>query len=103
MHASRKYALGTAIILLTAFFFSSASKASVDSVPSAEDVAQLSEKAKLIADTFMQQSFRLRMQYEYSGQFPNESDKEELGKLSKKASDELQSVANKQLQLKQQV
>jgi hypothetical protein len=103
VHASRKYVLGTAIILLTAFFFSPASKASVDSAPNAEDVAQLAEKAKLIADTFMQESFRLRMQYEYSGKFPNESDKEQLGKLAKKAGDELQAVANKQVQLKQQI
>lgn len=86
-----------------AFFFSSASKASVDSAPNAEDVAQLAEKAKLITDTFMQESFRLRIQYEYSGKFPNESDKEQLGKLAKKAGDELQAVANKQRQLKQQV
>jgi len=76
---------------------------SANNPPTAEDVNRLDEKAKLTADTFMQQSFKLRMQYEYSGKFLTSDNKENLHKLAKNAGDKLQTIANKQETLKQQI
>jgi hypothetical protein len=100
---SNKSTSKIAAILCTAASFLATPAGSTNTPPTAADVNNLTEMARLTTERFMQESFRLRMQYEYSGKFPNESDKEQLGKLAKKASDELQAVANKQRQLKQQI
>ena len=69
----------------------------------AEDVNELARAAGLITDTFMQESFRLRMGYEYNGEFLIPDDKNNLYKLAKKAGEELQTIAEKQNRLKQQI
>jgi hypothetical protein len=52
------------IALCVAFFFSSLP---ANAIPTAEDINGLAETARLDADTFMRESFQLRMQYEFSG------------------------------------
>ena len=81
-----------------AFIASSAS-----AIPTAEDINSLAERAKLTADTFMQESFELRMRYEYSGKFFQQDDKENLHKLAKRAGDSLQAIAKAQKELKNKI
>ncbi len=83
--------------------FLSANITSADTLPTEVAVDRLSENAKLTVDIFMQQSFKTRMQYEYSGNFLTESDKENLYKLAKNAAEKLQGIADKQEILKQQI
>jgi hypothetical protein len=79
------------------------SSALADALPTAEDINSLAENAKLTTDTFMQQSFRLRMQYEFSGRFLTDDDKENLYKLAQSAVDKLRAVVEKQETLKHQI
>jgi hypothetical protein len=76
---------------------------SANALPSDEDIIQLAETVKLTADTFMRESFELRMGYEYSGGFSDPNDKENLYRLARKAIDRLQTIAERQKELKQQV
>ena len=55
---------------------------SADTLPNEDIINRLAEDVKLNTNTFMQQSFMQRMQYEYSGKFLTESDKENLYKLA---------------------
>jgi len=48
---------------------------SANSIPTAEDINHLAENARLTTNTFTQESFELRMGYEYSGKFLNPNDK----------------------------
>jgi hypothetical protein len=79
------------------------SAGSANAIPTAEDINSLAETARLTADKFMQQSFKLRMQYEFSGQFLNQNDKDNLHTLAKRAGDRLQAIAENQRKLKQQI
>lgn len=72
-------------------------------LPGAEDIENAAEKSRLTLETFMQQTFELRMQYEYSGQFLRQEDKENLQELAKRASDELYKITENQRILKQQI
>ena len=76
---------------------------SANAIPTAEDINRLAETAKLTVDTFMQDSFKLRMGYEYSGRFSDPNDKENLRRLAQKASDRLQTIADEQRKLKEQI
>ena len=72
-------------------------------LPTAEDVNQLAETAKLTSNAFMQESFELRMQYEYSDRFLNKADKDNLYKLAKRASSDLDEITKNQKDLKRQI
>ncbi len=89
--------------LCVAFFFSSLPASSANAIPTAEDINSLAETARLTADTFMRESFQLRMQYEFSGQFLSRNDKENLHTLAKKATDRLLAIAESQRKLKKQI
>ena len=75
----------------------------VNDVPTAEDIEAAAEMAKLFFDTFTQQSAELRIQYEFSGKFLTQDDKENLQKLAKRAITDLETIAKKQETLKQQI
>ena len=79
------------------------SASSAKAIPTAEDINSLAETAKLTADTFMRESFQLRMQYEFTGRFSRQEDKENLQKLAKSADDRLQAIAESQRKLKKQI
>ena len=98
-----KRATKIATALSVVFLFLSSSSALADALPTAEDINSLAENAKLTTDTFMQQSFKLRMQYEYSGRFLTKDDKENLHKLAKSAGNKLQAIVKKQEIQKQQI
>ena len=76
---------------------------SANTLPSAEDINNLAETAKLTADTFMQDSFQPRMEFEYYGEFPTEKDKNNLHKLAKKASEKLGKIEKEQKELKRKI
>ena len=59
------------------------------STPTAKDINSLALQATLVADKFMQESFELRMGYEYSGAFLNPEDKQALYRLAKNAGSKL--------------
>ncbi len=72
-------------------------------LPSAKDINDLAGKAPLITDTFVRDSFELRMAYEYTDRFTNPNDKNKLHNLAKKAAEHLQTTAKKQQKLKTQI
>jgi len=72
-------------------------------LPTAEDVNSLDQSAKSTIDTFFRQSFELRMQYEFSGRFPDQNDKDNLYELAKRAGDRMQAIALNQRRLKKQI
>lgn len=103
MDTPNKYTSKIATTLCMAVLFLPADTTSANALPTEEAINSLAENAKLTANTFMQQSFRLRMQYEYSGKFLTKDDKENLHKLAKSAGDKLQTIIKKQETLKQQI
>jgi hypothetical protein len=98
-----KHTLKIAIILFVTALFLSAQTILADALPTEEDIDSLAGNAKLTSDTFIQQSFNLRMQYEYSGRFLTEADKEHLYELAQDAGDKLQTIIEKQKSLKRQI
>ncbi len=90
------------LLHLTGLFFCTGT-VSADTLPTEEVINRLAENSKLAADAFMQQSFKLRMQYEYNGRFLTGDSKENLHKLAKNTSDKLQTIIEKQQTLKQQI
>jgi len=103
MGTSIKRTTKIATALSVAFLFLSSSSGFAGALPTAEDINSLAENAKLTTDTFMQQSFKLRMQYEFSGRFLNPNDKDNLYELAKESADHLQEIAQNQRMLKKQV
>jgi hypothetical protein len=103
VNTPNKHASKIATTICTVVLFLSADTVSADTLPAEEAINSLAENAKLTADTFMQQSFKMRMQYEYSDKFLTENDKENLHKLAKNACDKLQAIAKKQETLKRQI
>jgi len=91
------------VVSTIAFLFLSSSSGFAEVLPTAEDINSLAQAAKSTVDTFLRQSFELRMKYEFSGRFPNPGDKENLYKLAKEAADRLQKIARNQRALKKQI
>jgi hypothetical protein len=87
------------VVSTVVFLFSSFAEA----LPTAEDINSLAQAAKSTVDTFLRQSFELRMKYEFSGRFLNPGDKENLYKLAKEAADRLQEIAQNQRAIKKQI
>jgi hypothetical protein len=83
--------------------FLHANTVSANAPPGAEDIEATAKQVRLISDTFMRQSFELRIQYEYSGKFLTQKDKENLRELAKRASNDLHTIAENQRKLKQQI
>lgn len=103
MGTPSKYTSKIIFVFCIAVPFLNPNIASSDTLPTKEAINRLAENAKLTANTFMQQSFTIRMQYEYSGKFLTENDKENLYKLAKNAGDTLQTIIENQETLKQQI
>ena len=76
---------------------------SVDTLPTAADIDRLAKAAALTTDTFTQQSFGLRMKYQFNGELLNQHDKENLQELAKTASSRLAEIAETQRRLKQRI
>lgn len=74
-----------------------------DSLPTAQDINDAVQKAKQTYDSFFSQTFTIRMQYEYSGRFLNQQDKDTLCKAAQQASADLEQIANTQLAMKQAI
>jgi len=74
-----------------------------DSLPTAQDINDAAQKAKQVSDSFLSQTFTIRMQYEYSGRFLNQQDKDTLCEAARQASADLEQIANTQLAMKQAI
>ena len=103
MYTLNKYTPKIATTFCIVVLFLPADKSSANILPTKEDINNLAKNTKLTSDTFMQQSFKLRMQYEYSGKFLTDDDKENLHKLAKSAGDKLCTIIKKQETIKQQI
>ena len=103
MGTSDKYAHKILTTVCMVVFFFRAVGVLADTLPTAEDIEALAEDARLTAETFMQQSLKPRMGYEYSGKFLTKADEENLRNLAETASDSLQAIAKNQQQIKQQI
>ncbi len=99
MAASTKLAAKIAALLC----LFSATAFSDNTLPTQEDVNGLAEQAEQITDSFMRESFLLRMNYQYYDSFPTPQDRDNLYGIAKKAGDDLQVVADKQQDLKKQI
>ena len=103
MGSSNRCTLKTITVFHIAFFLSYLPADSANAIPTAEDINSLAERARQTTDTFMQNSFRLRMSYEYSGIFLTQRDREKLHTLAKAAGDQLQAIAESQRKIKKQI
>ncbi|UCF44371.1 MAG: hypothetical protein JSV99_05525 [Planctomycetota bacterium] len=103
MGSSNKYTPKITTALSAVVLLLHAAGVSANALPNPADIQAAAEKARLTLETFKQQSFELRMKYEYSGKFQTEEDKENLRKLAKRASDDLHTIAENQRKLKQQI
>ncbi len=103
MGSPNKYAPKITTILYMVILFLHATTVSANAPPCAQDIEATAKEVRLISDTFMQQSFELRMKHEYSGKFLTQEDKENLRKLAKRASDDLHTIAENLQKLKQQI
>ncbi|MHC4394099.1 MAG: hypothetical protein ACYS1A_00455 [Planctomycetota bacterium] len=103
MGGSNKYTGKILIAFYFTFFFLFSSAGLADAPPGAEDVNTLAEMARLTVDLFMQQSFELRMSYEFNGKFLNQDDKNSLQEIAKRAGSHLQGVAEEQQRLKSKI
>ena len=86
-----------------AFSMLSVSAGSADVTVTIEDINSLVTTAKSSYDVFIRQSLLLRMQYEYSGQFLTQDDKDHLHEIAKKASNQLEANLKDQQSLKQKI
>ncbi len=103
MGTTNKHTSKIATTLCMVVLFLSAETTSANTLPTEEIINNLAENTKLTANTFMRQSFKLRMQYEYSGKFLTNDDKENLHKLAKDTADRLQTIVKKQEALKKRI
>ena len=89
-------------ILFAAFVLSSVISiaGTVDALPTADEVNELSRKAKQTTEAFLRESIGLRFQYEYSGDFLTDNDRGNLGALAGRASQQLQETCESQQILK---
>jgi hypothetical protein len=100
---NRKININRRLFLILFVFSLSLTAIAADSLPAAEDINDLSQKAKQVSDSFFSQTFTIRMQYEYSGRFLNPQDKNTLCKAAQQASAELEQIADDQNNLKKQI
>ena len=99
MTTSIRYALKITSALYVVVFFLPSAIVLADNIVTAKDISQLAEQAEIAIDTFMQESFGLRMRHEFNGKFTNQKDRVKLQKIAKKASDNLEKIAQKQTKL----
>jgi len=100
---NRKYIPVIPVLLGVILCFSPLSESSTEAGNLSEDINELSQRAKLINDTFMQESFAMRMGYEYYGRFPDKNDKSEFYSLCEKAGSQLSEVIQIQETLKKRI
>ncbi|MBN2136172.1 MAG: hypothetical protein JW720_00040 [Sedimentisphaerales bacterium] len=74
-----------------------------DALPDVNDVSVLAEACRQTVDRFRRDSLHLRFQYEYSGEFLSDSDRQKLRKLAEDASESLQSISDSQTELKARI
>lgn len=74
-----------------------------ESLPTTQDINDADQEAKQIYNSFLAQTFTIRMQYEYSGRFLNPQDKDTLYKAAQQASANLEQIANTQTAMKQAI
>ena len=101
MGISDRTRIGTPATACMVVFFLSVSMVCDGAVPGADDINNLADRARLASDTFMQESFNLRMGYEYNGGFPDSANREKLHSLANNASEKLSKTAHEQNKLKQ--
>ena len=103
MEISTKPNLKITLVLFICFLMLSLSASSANRLPCTKDVNSLGQKCRLTVDTFMHQSQRLRLGYEFSGKFVNNSDRQELYELANTAGEALLTIASQQQKLKNQI
>lgn len=72
-------------------------------LPSAERINHLSELARLTTEVFFQQSFELRMSYEFSGVLLTETDRNKMLEICQRAVADLETIAEQQQKIKTRI
>jgi len=103
MGTSNRYTREVTAAFCMAVFFLSATAGAGNVLPAAVDINNLAQAASLTVEAFMQQSFELRLRYEFSGRFLAQDDKRNLHELARTAGDRLEGIATEQRKLKQQI
>ncbi len=103
MPETTKRTVNSITIFYLALCFLSSSAGLADSNPAAEDINWLSDAVKFTVDAFMQQSFELRMEFEFYDELPTEEGKINLYHLAKKAGEKLEEIGKKQNELKRKI
>lgn len=89
-------------VLFAAFVLSSVISiaGASDALPTADDINELSTKAKQATEAFLRESVGLRFQYEYSGKFLTDDDRGKLGAVAGRTSQQVQEICESQQNLK---
>ncbi len=75
----------------------------ISALPNADDITKKTDSARKTINEFQQESFELRLKYDFYGQFPKIQDAESLNKLAKNANYKLINILTEQLTIKQQI
>lgn len=73
------------------------------SLPTVNTIEYLEDRSSTTINDFLEDSFLLRAKHGYSRRFTNSEDKKALHDLAKKTSESLQSIAERQRAVKQQI
>ena len=98
MFANRTSHIIKAVVL---FLFIAAN--SVCAAPTADKINSLAKNSKEISNEFAQQSFELRIKYEYDNNSLTADEKRNLYQLAENASNKLEQIAENQQELKKQI
>jgi hypothetical protein len=74
-----------------------------DDLPTDDEIDLLAQKARQTAGDFYENTFEIRMRYEYAGRFLDPNDKVKLLELSVQAAADLEKIAQDQNNLKKQI
>ena len=89
------------VLLMLVFFLVTIVLA--ESLPTGDDINRLAENAKLITDQFIQDSFYLRAELEYSGRFNSQENRDKFITIAQRARGKLESIGAQQRTLIEQI
>jgi len=103
MHQFNKPSKTLQILCLIVIFSILSPICPADNLPLSKDIEELYQEWMSGYEDFMQESFKIRMQYEFSGKFLTPEDADALQKLAEETTVELNQIIEQQKTLKKQI
>ncbi len=103
MHLINKPSKTFQILYLIVIFSILSPICPADNLPLSKDIEELYQEWMSGYEDFMQESFKIRMQYEFSGKFLTPEDKDALQKLAEETTVQLNQIIEQQKTLKKQI